>query len=242
MCYGNASISSTQENVSGVWASNFGGVWHLNTAASDAKNSITGGSSIISGVANDAGKVAGAGKWGTNSTDAITTDLTTQSTQRTYSLWTYRTGDGGASLGRMFDKRSPSITTFVENLQNNNNGNYDFSRGWSGAAAAWSVLRPSANAWHHIVITYDSSSTSNVPSIYIDGITQSVTTAIAPAGIPVSNSAAYTIGNRTDNNTRVWSGNLDEFRIANTIRTADWIKTEYNNQISPATFYTISAQ
>jgi biopolymer transport protein ExbB len=33
---------------------------------------------------------------------------------------------------------------------------------------------------------------------------------------------------------------LDEARISNTTRSAGWIATEYNNQNSPATFYTVS--
>ena len=34
-------------------------------------------------------------------------------------------------------------------------------------------------------------------------------------------------------------GAIDEVRISNSARPADWIATEYNNQNSPATFYTI---
>ena len=32
---------------------------------------------------------------------------------------------------------------------------------------------------------------------------------------------------------------MDEFRLSSTARSADWITTEYNNQLSPNTFYTI---
>ena len=32
-------------------------------------------------------------------------------------------------------------------------------------------------------------------------------------------------------------GNLDEVRVSSQVRTADWIKTEFNNQTSPSTFY-----
>lgn len=35
---------------------------------------------------------------------------------------------------------------------------------------------------------------------------------------------------------------FDEFRLSNTIHSADWIATEYNNQNSPPTFYTVSAE
>jgi hypothetical protein len=38
------------------------------------------------------------------------------------------------------------------------------------------------------------------------------------------------------------SGILDEIRISNTARSADWITTEYNNQSATSTFYTMGAQ
>ena len=38
-----------------------------------------------------------------------------------------------------------------------------------------------------------------------------------------------------------WHGLLDEVRLSNIERSDDWVATEYNNQNSPATFYTISA-
>jgi hypothetical protein len=38
------------------------------------------------------------------------------------------------------------------------------------------------------------------------------------------------------------NGIIDEMRVSNVIRSADWIATEYNNQSSPSTFYSISAE
>ena len=38
-----------------------------------------------------------------------------------------------------------------------------------------------------------------------------------------------------------FDGQLDEFRFSSTARSANWITTEYNNQFSPNTFYTVSA-
>ena len=35
-------------------------------------------------------------------------------------------------------------------------------------------------------------------------------------------------------------GSLDEVRVSNTARLADWIATTYNNQSAPSTFYSIS--
>lgn len=46
------------------------------------------------------------------------------------------------------------------------------------------------------------------------------------------------IGSNASN--EYFSGSIDEVRVSNIARSADWIATEYNNQSSPSTFYTIS--
>ena len=38
-----------------------------------------------------------------------------------------------------------------------------------------------------------------------------------------------------------WNGTLDEVRLSNVERSDDWVATEYNNQNSPSTFYTLSS-
>ena len=41
---------------------------------------------------------------------------------------------------------------------------------------------------------------------------------------------------------RKFYGYIDEVRISNIARNAAWILTEYNNQLNPATFYTIGPE
>jgi hypothetical protein len=43
----------------------------------------------------------------------------------------------------------------------------------------------------------------------------------------------------TSNSPNAVNGTMDEVRISYVARSADWIKTEYNNQNSPSTFYTV---
>jgi hypothetical protein len=38
------------------------------------------------------------------------------------------------------------------------------------------------------------------------------------------------------------NGGLDEVRIATVARNPAWVGTEYNNQSSPATFYSVGAE
>ncbi len=50
-----------------------------------------------------------------------------------------------------------------------------------------------------------------------------------------------TLGYRPDQPGQPWTGNLDEIRVSNIARSADWIAAEYNNQKNPSTFYSIGA-
>jgi hypothetical protein len=49
------------------------------------------------------------------------------------------------------------------------------------------------------------------------------------------------IGNRSDK-VRAFNGYIDEVRLSTTIRSADWIKTEYNNQKNPNSFYAVGSE
>lgn len=157
--------------------------------------------------------------FGGASTDSITTALTTHATTRSYSIWTYRTGTGGGNLGRMFDKRTSGAQ--VELLFHGSaDTDYFYDRNWSGAAASWKIAIPSANAWHNIIVTYDTGATTNDPVIYVDGASVTVTENVAPSGTANTNTDAYVIGNRTNDNARNWAGDLCEFAVWDRILTA----------------------
>jgi hypothetical protein len=48
------------------------------------------------------------------------------------------------------------------------------------------------------------------------------------------------IGSR--NNSQPWNGKIDELRISNIARSVDWIMTEFRNQNSPSTFYSVGGE
>jgi hypothetical protein len=93
------------------------------------------------------------------------------------------------------------------------------------------VSRPwSLNAWNHIVVTV---SQSAIATFYINGKQAAVSqTAVS---LPQSDVATTTLG-------RNFIGTLDECRVSSSARSGDWIATEFNNQNSPATFYSIGAE
>ena len=98
------------------------------------------------------------------------------------------------------------------------------------------------NAWHHVVVNYDKGSTSNVPTIFLDGNPVAIVVMNTP-GMSLVDDAAQTLrsGNRA-NLDRTFDGRLDELRLSAVTRTADWVKTEYANQLDPSAFVTVGPE
>ena len=81
--------------------------------------------------------------------------------------------------------------------------------------------------WHHLAATAPN---SGAVSIYVDGV------------LSGSVANAHALLASTPDSLLVGSpmrGTLDEVRISNSVRSADWISASFHNQSSPATFYTI---
>ena len=101
----------------------------------------------------------------------------------------------------------------------------------------------SANAWHHLVATYDGATMK----IYIDGtkdVNEGAKTGNITSVSPDENDVW--IGHGDQPVDKVWSfpweGDIDEVRISTLARDADWIATEFNNQDTPGTFYSVGGE
>ncbi|MCD5401961.1 LamG domain-containing protein [candidate division NPL-UPA2 bacterium] len=89
------------------------------------------------------------------------------------------------------------------------------------------------NTWHHAVATWDGSTVR----IYIDGTERA--SALLGSLFTAGDRVYFGIRKGTD---LPFNGIIDEVRISNTARSGDWIKTSFNNQNDPATFYTVGTQ
>jgi len=86
--------------------------------------------------------------------------------------------------------------------------------GFSTTVGVWTITAPSSSVWHHLAVTYDGASTSNVPLIYVDGVSQSVTTATTPVGTISIPTQSFNIGNRNGLD-RAFNGRIAEFAVWN---------------------------
>jgi Concanavalin A-like lectin/glucanases superfamily len=91
----------------------------------------------------------------------------------------------------------------------------------------------SAGSWQHVVGTFDGSSLR----LYKNGSLVAGPKSASPA---TSANPGGWIGSFSG--TQFFNGDIDEVRISNTNRGADWIRTEYNNQNSPGTFITMGSE
>lgn len=151
------------------------------------------------------------------STDRIVSSLTANNDLRSYSIWTYRTGEGANNLGRIWHKGTSGALLDTSHNNNLTDNAYDYNRRFSVSNGIWRYTRPAANEWHHLAITHDMSSDANDPIIYLDGIAVSISEVQVPSGTRADNATGYCVGNRSDDGSRGWDGHLAEFAVWNRI-------------------------
>lgn len=154
--------------------------------------------------------------YGVGTTDAIQTTYLDANGPLSFGIAVYRNGDGGGGFARFFD------TTANERiiLNRSDDSTVQFSYGWTGGGGEWRWARPSGGVWHWYLLTYDPSSSTNDPALWIDGVNQGAPTETgAPVTAPLPNTAAYCIGNRPSDSLRNWDGMIDEFAIWNRLLT-----------------------
>jgi len=89
--------------------------------------------------------------------------------------------------------------------------------------------------WYHVVATYDYP--NQKAYIYVDGVLEASDTSFSQASNALG---ALQIGSR--DGAYYVNGVIDEVRISDIARSADWIKTCYNNQNSPSSFCSVGAE
>ncbi|MCK5062327.1 MAG: DUF2341 domain-containing protein, partial [Candidatus Aenigmarchaeota archaeon] len=242
--YGNSNASN-QQNVTGVWDSNFVMVQHLQETdidggAGDIKDStkyVNNGTTVNMNTADQVpGLIGGSFDFdgsndyincGNDPSVRITSAITVSAWMKSSSLNTWSTlvakGHG---------------ETYVLNA--GINGNYvGMFRIWDSNTEygdSNTGLNLADNQWHFVVGTYDGS----LIQIYGDG--NAYTAPGSHVGDIDSTADNLLIGYDSGSSNELAKGFIDEVRISNTARSAGWIATEYNNQFNPDSFYSVSSE
>jgi hypothetical protein len=229
--YGNSSATN-QQNVAATWDSNFKGVWHMNNSFTDSTSNNNNG--INTGTISATGKIAnGRGFVRSNGVDYITiSGLMGSSSNVTLSAWADLTS---------IDTKGAEIINLGDCVfmgQNNTNAFGGFYNGsnWSATPSSTNLI---GTGWRYVAYTFDDAGHSQ--SLYVDGVqigSSTFTNSISYAGL-----GANTIIGKQGNGGTGYSfdGMMDEVRVSSTSRSAGWIWTEFNNQNSPATFYSVGS-
>jgi hypothetical protein len=243
--YGNSSITTSQENKTGVWNSNYKGVWHMaenaaNTTVKDStSNANNGTDSVNTATMATTGQIDGALLFQNASAQHIV--LTTNDTLHVSSSFTFE------AWVKLNSTPSPAAYGILSCANSNPDGGYNYafminnnrdiqyrdrnsSSGW-GLNYAFAVP---LSTWTFVTATFDG---TNI-RFYQNGT--SSTTAAATLGDSTPGNCC--IGGLNVSSNSYFDGTLDEIRLSNIARSADWITAEYNNQNSPATFYTLSGE
>lgn len=91
------------------------------------------------------------------------------------------------------------------------------------------------NQWALYTFVYDGNLGSDQKTTYINGVEVADQQA---SGNMNTGSGDLLIGKRTDG--RFLEGCIDELKVSSAAKSADWIKTEWNNQNNPSSFYSVT--
>lgn len=117
---------------------------------------------------------------------------------------------------------------------------------WSGGEATWrhdeTAEFPAAATWFHLALTYDASSTANDPILYLDGVaTTALGESASPSGARSTGVDSIVIGGRNDS-ASPWSGTMAGVSWADSVRSADYIATQYAMESDPDAFWEVGGE
>ena len=250
MYYGNSTAGlADQQQATSVWDSNYKGVWHL-------KETLTGANQIVYDSTNNATNASSTGTWLGSQQQAgkIDGSLNFSGSDNLYGPGTALTDLGPITVSTWINLSASGSSNIL--YKSDNNG----SKGWflridnslglvwdivggGGNAHSYSTVNvPTVGKWAYVTGTWAGG--SNPDQLYVNGAEVTYSTHNSgpishdsDAGIPfcigtggstcLSGTGGYVVGL------------LDEVRVSSSARSVDWIKTEYLNQNSPATFYAV---
>lgn len=242
MYYGN-SAAADQSNKTGVWDSNYKGVWHLSESSTSGQrldstgnaNNLTNNASVTGGTGVVDGDNVFSGSNYLNRTNATQTGLSIT---------------GNITIEAWIKRSTFATNGVVGGKDGTSAGNSGYTLRTTTGAKAQMILGTAAdgsvtnstnsntvlntNQWYHVVGVYDGTNAM----LYLNA---AVDKTGAYSGGIFNSTGDVEIGSRNGGSV-LYNGDIDEFRVSNTARSADWISTEYNNQNSPSTFYTVGAR
>jgi len=246
--YGNTTGTDSQQSPTAVWASNYKGIWHMKEttggsgAIKDSTSYGNNGTDLGGPTLGAAGKIGNAIDFdGLNDimyveNSGSTSSLDYTSGPFTISAWIYPRNTNVHIAGKRngtFDQYQFAVAPSGRLLFTAND---DTQEGYSG-----DVTPPPQSTWNYGVVVV---SASNYPEFYLNGTQQPWGGGTRPFTFP-HRAVNFSIGARWatfPSTASDFQGLIDEVRVSNVACSVQWIQTEYNNQNSPLTFYSLGSE
>jgi len=226
------------QNPTAVWDANYKSVYHMQNNADDSTvnaQNMTNFGTVLTPVTGKIGDAADYG--GTVNDYSIRNPFSGfPSTQITAEYWIQTTGTSDGMISYAVGSTTPLANHFLVFTQN-------ILSIWIAGVIQATLLSFNDGVFHHIVVTWRSSDGQLI--VYIDGVNSF--SIIHQLGASFTANGSLVLGQDQDNLGGGFEGGmslngiLDEVRLSDNFRDADYVTTTYNNQSNPSAFYSISA-
>jgi RHS repeat-associated protein len=246
--YGSAAVITSQENKAGVWDSNYQMVLHLGEAAAPYHDSTSNGYLSSGGTypSQAQGKIGQSQFFNSASSQYISFaptqspspsgDITMETWIKTNEVPPFQVGILGKGSNDVNGVDSYELL-FSDNGVTSAEGSLTAISGTAVQVSGTTAIND--NVWHHIVVA--APSTGNT-AIYVDGVQNAVLNNTHPLLATITDHFLVGGAAKASDSQFSITGSLDEVRISNSARSADWIATEYNNQNAPSVFYSAGSE
>jgi hypothetical protein len=241
--YGNATAAS-QEDVTNVWDSNFEMVQHLKDDPDNAhtqdstSNDRDGAKSGADNPIETVGKIGRAQYFNNNNISCGNLGIGDNYTAECWIKADTLTGSG--------DHNTYGFTLMASAVSGQGYPLWLAARGteirlWAyegNPGAGWRETTGAGLNTTDVFYIVATATRSSATKVYVNGIERLSFTNDGD----VSWTNIFTLGDLRPGRAIYFEGVIDEVRISNNIRSAEWIETSYNNQSSPASFYNVGLE
>ncbi len=239
MYFGKTGVTANPSST-GVWSNSYNAVWHFNNSINDHSGNNNNGSNSGS-TNNNSGKIAEARSFnGSNQFISVanSSSLNITGNAITMSAWV-KVPQNSQDAPFVVKGTTMNQEQYMLGIQNGSNRYVNRRVTTSGGHFRYDANTLPNDTWAYVVTVYDGAKASN-PRLftYVNG---SLVASENANGTINSTTGGLNIGKRLGSDNRYLQGSIDELRLANVVRSIDWICTEYNNQNAPSTFYSIGS-
>jgi hypothetical protein len=228
-----------------VWSNGFAAVWHLEQDPSTGAPQVTDSTGLSNNGTSQGTMTSGdlvaanIGKgWDLDGSNDYMSTASSYSNPQTFTIsaWFKTSGSAKKIIGFESNQTGTASASYDRMLYIDGSGNLRF--GWYSGTQEL-VTSPgtvTSNTWRYAVGILDSSQ----GTMYLDGVSQGNDSGAAQNYTGYWRLGSYKLsswaGGVSDG---YFTGQIDEARVSTVARSVGWVLTEYNNQSSPATFYSV---